>query len=291
MGELELRSFDSAAAFLEVAEEHLAAREAVNSLPLGLALRAREGSHGPDGGTRFLTVTRDGGLDGVLIQTPGRVVIFGEMSPEGARFAAREAPGHVDVQRGCTGPVEVVDVVAEVWGELDLGRPRAHMGLRLFELSELVPPRLSSGRMRLAGPDDRELCRRWIHDFLVECRMPEATPGRYPERVHQLEERRLYLWEDEGRPVACAAWARPLRRGVTIGFVFTPPEARGRGYASNVVAGLTAGLLDGSLFQPARDYVTLFTDLANPTSNAIYQRLGYQPLADFRTYVLEAVDS
>ena len=63
--------------------------------------------------------------------------------------------------------------------------------------------------------------------------------------------------------------------GIRIGPVYTPPELRGHGYASNLVAGVTQRQLDAG-----RDYVFLFTDLANPTSNKIYQDIGYQPVND-----------
>ena len=83
-----------------------------------------------------------------------------------------------------------------------------------------------------------------------------------------------YLWEVDGVPVAMAALSRPTRRGITVNAVYTPPEHRRHGYASALVAHLSAeGLARG------KDFCVLYTDLANPTSNAIYQRLGYRRVA------------
>jgi hypothetical protein len=66
-------------------------------------------------------------------------------------------------------------------------------------------------------------------------------------------------------------------KGARVGYVYTPPESRGRGYASACVAALSQGLLDGGV-----EFCVLYTDLSNPTSNAIYTRLGYYPIDDVR---------
>jgi predicted GNAT family acetyltransferase len=85
----------------------------------------------------------------------------------------------------------------------------------------------------------------------------------------------MHFWIVEGEPVACAAALAPTPRGIRIGGVYTPPENRGRGYASALVADLTQLLLDRG-----RALVYLYADRANPTSNSIYQKLGYRRIAD-----------
>ena len=79
-----------------------------------------------------------------------------------------------------------------------------------------------------------------------------------------------------------AAAARPTLHGITVNLVYTPPEHRGRGYASNCVAALSQRMLDGGY-----QFCTLFTNLANPTSNDIYQQIGYRQIADFNEYRFE----
>ncbi len=284
---MKLTEFESASDFLDVAESYLQAHESQNSLPLGLALRTRAGTHPADVGTRFFVLEHEGRVAGTVSQTPGQSLLFTDMSKEAAWFAAAELPKRVDPLIGCIGPVEVVDEVASRWQAAGLGTLGILASMGLFELLELTPPRPVPGELRLATEADLELCRLWLQRFQIDCNLPEADPDKLPERVHALEQKRLYLWDVEGQPVACAAWARPQREGITVGYVYTPDELRGRGYASNVVAALTAGLLDGSLYQPARKRVTLYTDLANPTSNSIYQKLGYQPIGDHRHYRFE----
>ena len=78
-----------------------------------------------------------------------------------------------------------------------------------------------------------------------------------------------------GRVVSVSGWGGPTPNGIRVGPVYTPPELRGRGYATALVAELSQTLLDGG-----RSFVFLYTDLANPTSNAIYERIGYVRVAE-----------
>jgi predicted GNAT family acetyltransferase len=88
-----------------------------------------------------------------------------------------------------------------------------------------------------------------------------------------------YVWEDAGEVVAFAGVAGPTPRGIRIGPVYTPPDRRGRGYASNLVAEVSRRQLASG-----RNFCFLFTDLANPTSNHIYQTIGYVPVVDVDQY-------
>jgi hypothetical protein len=91
--------------------------------------------------------------------------------------------------------------------------------------------------------------------------------------------RTLYLWHDEGRPVSMAGAGGLTPHGIRVGPVYTPPDLRGRGYASNLVAGVSQAQLDAG-----RTFVFLFTDLGNPTANKIYQAIGYEPVIDMDEY-------
>ena len=58
-----------------------------------------------------------------------------------------------------------------------------------------------------------------------------------------------------------------------------PPAQRKRGYASACVATLSHLLLNRGY-----EFCMLYTDLTNPTSNAIYQAIGYEPVIDSTMY-------
>jgi predicted GNAT family acetyltransferase len=110
--------------------------------------------------------------------------------------------------------------------------------------------------------------------------LEESDPGRLEAR--SMVEHRLasgdggfLLWVDGGETVSVSGWGGPTPNGIRVGPVYTPPELRGRGYATALVAELSQSLLDGG-----RSFVFLYTDLANPTSNAIYERIGYRMVCE-----------
>jgi predicted GNAT family acetyltransferase len=101
--------------------------------------------------------------------------------------------------------------------------------------------------------------------------------------VRDRAERGLYwLWLGPDRqPVSLAGHTLPAAGVVRVGPVYTPPAERGHGYAAGATHAASSALLDGG------HRVVLFTDLANPTSNALYQRLGYRPVTDRATFHFE----
>jgi uncharacterized protein len=110
----------------------------------------------------------------------------------------------------------------------------------------------------------------------VEC-IPDELPSE--KQLHALiadrtERQTVFLWEADGRPVSSAHTTRPTRHGISIGPVYTPPGERGKGYASNLMADLSQRMLDGG-----KRFCALFTDVDNPTSNKIYECIGYRGIA------------
>lgn len=94
-----------------------------------------------------------------------------------------------------------------------------------------------------------------------------------------------WLWEDAGRVVAWSGHGNPTGRGIRIGPVYTPPELRGNGYATGLVAAQSRWLIEHGY-----DFCFLYTDLGNPTSNAIYERIGYRQVAEAAKYEFHATD-
>jgi GNAT superfamily N-acetyltransferase len=147
------------------------------------------------------------------------------------------------------------------------------MRSRLYRLGELLPPAPAPpGAARVAVTADLDLLEPWLDAFSREGAAERPVPGAAADRISFGG---LTLWEDDGLPVAVAGQTRRVSGVVRIGPVYTPPEHRRRGYGGAVTAAVTRAALDSG----ARA-VVLFTDLANPTSNSVYQRLGYQPVHD-----------
>ncbi len=153
---------------------------------------------------------------------------------------------------------------------------------RIFQLTTVIPPRPVGGRLRTARAGDLDLVTRWFAAFIREALHEDgSTAGAMADLWLNTPDRTLYLWE-EGRPVStCGATGR-TPNGIRIGAVYTPPELRGRGYASNCVAAASQAQLDAGL-----RYCFLYTDLANPTSNRIYRKIGYEPVCDVDEYRFE----
>jgi GNAT superfamily N-acetyltransferase len=150
---------------------------------------------------------------------------------------------------------------------------RVSMRTRLYRLAALTPPDPApAGRARIAGPADRDQVMTWYSAFLAEIDAPSEDPA--SEVDERLGYGGLTLWETGGIPVSMAGRTRTAAGMVRIGPVYTPVELRGRGYGSAVTAAASRAA------QEVADEVLLFTDLANPTSNGIYQRLGYRPVQD-----------
>jgi predicted GNAT family acetyltransferase len=128
---------------------------------------------------------------------------------------------------------------------------------------------------RPADVADRPLLVDWWRAFAVEALHDEDPEiGLIEQEVdHRLDAKGwgLVVWEDAGEPVSFAGFGGATPNGVRIGPVYTPPERRSNGYASALVASVSGDRLD-----EGKRFCFLYTDLANPTSNRIYERIGYE---------------
>jgi predicted GNAT family acetyltransferase len=177
---------------------------------------------------------------------------------------------------GVSGPVENATAVADVWTRLTGGTTATTLAARLFRLGELVPP-ATPGHAREATEDDIDLLVAWRGDFEVEALGFRRTPGDGPAAVRRMFEigDSIILWEDGGTPVSWALATRPMNGMSRVGPVYTPPEHRAHGYGSAVTAAVSQHVMAAG----ARD-ILLYTDLTNPVSNSIYQKIGYRPVYD-----------
>jgi uncharacterized protein len=273
---MEVARYGDAGGFVEHAGEFLAAREAEHNLILGLSSRVR---HEPRllGEDPYLAVVEDSGrVVGAALRTPPHNLVLSEMDEGAVEPLLADVRAVFESLPGAIGSTAVVARFAELWQAATGARGRRLLAERIFQAERVDPPQGVAGRMRPYADPDRELALRWIEAFVAE-----ALPDDHPEPTAGTLERRLgepeggfVVWED-GEPVCLAGFGGPTPNGIRIGPVYTPPELRGRGYGSALTAALTQELLDRG-----RRFCFLFTDLSNPTSNSIYQRIGYRPVAD-----------
>ncbi|MEV3990942.1 GNAT family N-acetyltransferase [Streptomyces sp. NPDC049837] len=215
--------------------------------------------------------TPGGPVEAGFVRTPPHHPLLGPMPDEAARQLARILDGIHGV-RGGDGPA--LAFAAARTGDRTDGWSVVRR-TRLFRLGDLTPPHPAPpGASRLATAADVPPAAAWMSAFA-------AAIGEDPAVDHtanvarRVEQGGLHLWEDGGRPVSMAAHSPLVAGQVRVSPVYTPPELRGRGYAGAVTATVSRAARDAGARQ-----VLLFADVANPTSTALYQRLGYRPVAD-----------
>ncbi|MBN1373673.1 MAG: GNAT family N-acetyltransferase [Anaerolineaceae bacterium] len=282
---MQLHLYSSALAFLNAAQPALEAAEAANNLMYGLALRIR------DFPERFLpapylcTVLAAKQLQVAALMTPPHnLVVFSNHPARQDQAFALIAQNLLRDEwsvPGVLGPNAAALAFAQAWQNLTGKTYSLTMRERVYELRQVTPPPQPPGYMRPALETDIEMVARWTEEFQREALPDEANfaPEQYLENARlRIKDRTYYLWQD-GIPVALAGWTRPTPHGCSIGPVYTPREFRSKGYASALTAGLSQLLLD-----QGKQFTALFTNLANPTSNSIYQKIGYRPVTDFDLY-------
>jgi predicted GNAT family acetyltransferase len=158
---------------------------------------------------------------------------------------------------------------------------------RLYRLDTLTVPRPApEGRARIAEEGDRELLVRWFAEFSRDIGASDGVRAE-PWADARLAYGGVTLWEaPDGTPVSMAGLTPQVAGQIRVAPVYTPAPLRGRGYAGAATAEVSR-----LARQRGADEVLLFTDLANPTSNGLYQRIGYRPVADFAVYDFQGQSS
>ena len=270
--------------FLGAAGEFLAAREAENNLLFGISTFVRLSPELlVEGPAQFATVIDgDGRVLAASLRTPPHNQVLSWVDDLDAVDALIKALRR-DPLPGVVGPTQPAARFATLWADATGQRVHVEVAERTFRLSRVIPPdRPASGSWRFAEGRDRDLIADWLVAFSTEA-MPEDPPIPDPlaaaDRWITQVGRIGYVWEDGGVVVSLVGAGGETPHGIRIGPVYTPPERRGRGYASSLTAAASQDQLNRG-----RQYVFLFTDLANPTSNKIYWAIGYEPVCDIDQY-------
>ena len=211
----------------------------------------------------------------VFMLTPEFPVMLSDVSGQAAAELARDLAVAGRQVPGVNAAQEAADAFAAAWADRTGDAVTVFRRIRLFRLGELNWPAPGpEGAARLATERDRDLLAEWFDAFAREV----GDPPRHDERA-AVDERSRYggitVWEAGGVPVSIAGRTRVVAGMARVGPVYTPPALRGRGYAGAATAAVSQAALDAGVRE-----VMLYTDLANPTSNALYHRLGYRPVED-----------
>lgn len=283
-----VQSHSSAARFLERMEPLFMAQETRYGLMLGSALYVLGQPEYYGKNPPYFAIAEDrGGVAAAAMMTPPYgIVTYSEREDPypGLRAIANDLASQGWRVPTVNGPEPICTYFAQIWSELTGIPNEVGVSERVFELRQVIHPTYSQGHMRYATLDDLELLAQWFVDFTVEALrdVEEISLSAARERLYKkIEEKTIYVWDD--REVVClVGTSRPTATGIAIGPVYTPPHLRGRGYASSCVAQVSQRQLDSG-----KSFCTLFTDLANPTSNHIYQAIGYRPVCDYTVYTFK----
>ncbi len=272
--------YETAEAFLDIAQPLLMMAEAENNLILGVAqgiVRNPALAANP----YLATVSNSAGVLACAVHIAPFKAVITRANREPIAALAKDMFEAVPALEGVTGPARSADDFALAWRKLSGIEPRLGMRLRIHETRRVVdsdlPPPL--GSLRQATSDDRDLLTAWTSVFVGEAQVPDPIDA---DRVvrDSIGRGRLHVWDDDG-PVSMAAWTGKTPNGVRINFVYTPRELRGKGYATACVKALTRQQLE-----QGNAFCWLYTDVSRAAAPNIFKRIGYWPVSDVSEYYL-----
>ena len=269
---MDVRIHASADEFRDIAEP-LYRRDPVGSTIELTLLRADR--FGDD--ALLLTVWDDGVAVGAALQTPPYPLACNGIPAEAHPVVAADVAHIRPDLSGVRGRRDLALNFADAWRAVTGCAGTVTTEERLYRMGTLRPPAGVSGLQRDAIHNDKPVLVDWVEHFFVETfshQRDDAEGERFVDNADAVGDR-FVLWDDGGTPVSMAMLRAPSAGVSRIGPVFTPRDARGHGYGSAVTASASDLARRGGV-----DDVVLFADLANPTSNAIYQRIGFEPVSD-----------
>jgi len=267
----------NAESFLAAARPALERRESANGLMLGIGLRLVSQPLTYGSQPYMATVESAAGLRIAALMTPPyKLQLYVEDSGDLAGLqplADALLRGNWPVP-GVMATEVVAGAFGSIWCPKTGTRCRVTMRQGVYELRRVVHPQYPAGECRAATIEDIELIRQWARGFHQDCFGDDRAEQSMRGAEEAAKSGDLFLWVD-GVPRSMAAKRRPTPHGQAVSHVYTPPSERRKGYATAVVARVSQRILDDG-----KEFCTLYTNLANPTSNSIYQKIGYQRVAE-----------
>ncbi|MQY13018.1 hypothetical protein SRB5_31580 [Streptomyces sp. RB5] len=228
------------------------------------------------------TTARFGWRDGAFfywLPTYNRLTL-GVLTPSQADGLAAWLDGLGHRPAGVLADHDTASAFSEAWRERTGASYERFWRGRLHRLGELTPPEpRPAGAARLLDARDRGELMRWCDAFVTAVgESPAINAGTWA--ASRFADKHFTFWETpDGVPVSLAGSTSMVGGMIRVDPVYTPAGLRGQGYAGAVTAAVT-----GAALAAGASDVVLYTDPGNPTSNALYRRVGYVPLAEFTGY-------
>ena len=275
-----MKRFSDAGEFLELVQPFLLRREAEHCLILGLLDGLRAGEQwGTEPPLMTLVENHDEVAAVVLMTPPHNLIVSWTADDSTLDAIARELHAKAEAVPGVNSSADIARKFALKWSELSGHTVRIQMAQRIYQLSRVTNETRAAGRLREPNQSDDALLREWRAAFSIDAEGMDPGQAREAAALPLPKSRRLLLWEVEGTVVSMAGFAGPTPNGIRVAWVYTPPDNRGKGFAGACVATLSQKLLD-----EGRKFCFLYTDLANPISNHVYLKIGYEPVTDATVY-------
>jgi len=205
-------------------------------------------------------------------RTPPHPLVLSRAPAAAIPSLAKDVGDVYPVLNGVNGPTASAEAFADAWSARHGGAWKARFRMRLHELTKIsfsgpfVP-----GELRQATSAELPLARAWMDAFVRDVGIPSTGA----DMTQRIADGQVFFFVDGEEPRTMVSWSRQTRAGCAINTVYTPPQFRGRGYATTAVAKLSE-----TLFAAGRRFCCLYTDLAKPAPNAIYAKIGFRPLRD-----------
>ncbi|AZZ36614.1 hypothetical protein CIK05_07365 [Bdellovibrio sp. qaytius] len=279
MFNLEVFQLQTAQEFLNVCSDILYQKEAEYSLMLGLSeISAKLNKNAG----LFYIVKTDSQISGIALATSKNIIIS-DMTNESVLALADQLYFDKVNFPGVVGPVSVAALFAKTWAGLTENKTHIAMSQKIYKLDKVILPRPVDGQLIVANLTHQDLITQWVFEFSLESLPHEANSIDVAREfaVNKIAKGEVFIWLDGfGIPVSMDATSRPTKNGVTVNAVYTPKTYRKKGYASALVASTSQLMLNSG-----KKFCVLYTDLANPTSNKIYQDIGYNEIATSVNYI------
>ena len=260
--------------FLDDTEHFLEKRELENNLILGICNGFADKTKVQEGCV-FINAADGDKVKAASIKTAAKAIIAADTDQNIyiKELADYYLENNIDL-KGVFGEGFYVNEFSEFYGK----QPYVDMTLIVHKLTTVNKLPVAPGKFEMADSNDADLATEWALTFEEE-KNPAVRNSK--EQVLKTTQTRIALgnvfkWTDKGNTVCMAAINRKTKNSGIIGLVYTPEEYRGNGYATSHVQKLSEYILQNGF-----SYCGLFTDKANPTSNSIYKKIGYEPITEF----------
>lgn len=277
---MKIHIFTDVNQFYQRVKDYLLNQEALHNLLLGMCNELIQNLERSEEVSYLATVEQEDNIVAVAMKKPsGNLILSQIRDVKAINLLTQDLYSSFPSLPGVIAPIYESENFVLAWHSLTNQAYKLKLALRAFQLEKVQQIPSTTGYLRQAVPEDKELLVRWGQAFALEALGETMLDAElWAERI--LKKRRAYLWQDEVTvSIACGGKSTP--NGARINAVYTPPQYRRRGYAKATVATLSQSLLN-----QGNQFCFLFTDLANPTSNHIYQEIGYQSVGDWHHYSL-----